>query len=219
MTLVETPSDRATADLVGQGPEAQRPGRKRDHTRDPEILQAALEVLAEAGYERMTVEMVAARARAGKATLYRRWPSKGELIIDAVACLRHEELAADRLPDTGSLRGDLVAMIRPQTIGAGQKKMRVMAGVASMLALSPELAEAARAAIAAPAIAMQRIFLQRAIDRGEIAPDLPVDTLAVVVHAMTTYRALMLGLPVDREFLLGVIDEVLLPAVGLARVS
>ena len=61
-----------------------RPGRKRDHSRDPEILQCTIDVLAETGFEGMTIEMVAARAKAGKATLYRRWASKGELVVDAV---------------------------------------------------------------------------------------------------------------------------------------
>ena len=86
-------------------------GRKRDHTRDPEILAAALEILAETGFDGMTIDMVATRAKAGKATLYRRWPSKNELVIDAVACMKQADLDQSRLPDTGTLRGDLVAMM------------------------------------------------------------------------------------------------------------
>ena len=65
-----------------------RLGRKRDHTRDPEILDVALDVLAETGYDGMTIDMVATRAKAGKATLYRRWPSKADLVLDAVACMK-----------------------------------------------------------------------------------------------------------------------------------
>src|SRR3954470_17199318 len=86
-------------------------GRKRDHTRDPEILEAALDVLAETGYDGMTIDMVAARAKAGKATVYRRWSSKAELVIDAVACMKRGDLDEANLPDTGTLRGDLVALI------------------------------------------------------------------------------------------------------------
>jgi hypothetical protein len=115
-------------------------GRKRDHTRDPEILAAALEVLAETGFDGMTIDMVATRAKAGKATLYRRWPSKNELVIDAVACMKQGDLDRAKLPDTGTLRGDLVAMIKPRSIEDGEKKMQIMAGLMSMLSTAPELA-------------------------------------------------------------------------------
>ncbi|HEV7622960.1 MAG TPA: helix-turn-helix domain-containing protein, partial [Amnibacterium sp.] len=77
---------------------AVKTGRKRDHTRDPEILTAAIDVLAEVGYERMTVDMVAARAKAGKATLYRRWPSKADLVIDAVARMTKGDIDYADLP-------------------------------------------------------------------------------------------------------------------------
>src|SRR3990170_4095168 len=120
-------------DLVDAAPEpreddAPRLGRKRDHTRDAYILEAALEVLAETGYDGMTIDMVAARARAGKATLYRRWPSKAELVIDAVACLKKDDYHPANLPDTGTLRGDLVAMIKPHTIEDGERKLQIVAG-------------------------------------------------------------------------------------------
>src|ERR1700726_2599355 len=88
-----------------EGTPARRPlGRRRDESRDPEILRAALDVLAETGYERMTMDAVAARARTGKATIYRRWASKAQLVVDAVASTGHTGIAAADLPDTGSLR-------------------------------------------------------------------------------------------------------------------
>jgi AcrR family transcriptional regulator len=176
-----------------------RLGRKRDHSRDPEILDAAIDVLAEVGFDGMTVDMVAARAKAGKATLYRRWTSKSELVIEAVSCMKNRGPDPAALPDTGTLRGDLVATIKPHSIEDGEKKTRVMAGIVSLLAKEPELAR------------------QRAIERGEIAPVGDVDTLALIMPAMVAYRVLMLRQPVDREFLISLIDGVLLPAVGLGR--
>src|ERR1700712_1282335 len=98
--------------LASEPSEPSKLGRKRDHSRDAEILQAALDVLAETGYDGMTIDMVAARAQAGKATLYRRWPSKAELVLDAVACMKQSDLHPDELPDTGTLRGDLLSMIK-----------------------------------------------------------------------------------------------------------
>lgn len=194
-------------------------GRKRDHTRDPEILEAALAVLAETGYDGMTIDMVAARAKAGKATLYRRWPSKAELVLDAVACLKKVDTDPARLPDTGSLRGDLVAMVKPHSIEDGERKLQIMAGLMSMLNSSPELVDMATAAIVDPRVAVNRIFLRRAMERGEIPADCDVETLALVTPSMAAFRVLVLKKPVDRDFLLSLIDGVLLPAVGLGAAS
>jgi AcrR family transcriptional regulator len=196
---------------------ATRLGRKRDHTRDPEILDAALQVLAEVGYDRMTMDMVAARAKAGKATVYRRWPSKADLVVEAVACMKKVDADPAALPDTGTLRGDLVAMMKPHTLVDAEKKLRVMAGLVSMLAQNPEFADAVNAAIVEPRASVNRLFLQRAVDRGEIPADVDIERLALVAPSMAAYRVLVLRKPVDREFLLWVIDGILLPAVGIRK--
>ncbi|GAB2462337.1 AcrR family transcriptional regulator [Conyzicola lurida] len=193
--------------------EPKKLGRKRDHTRDPEILDAALEVLAETGYDGMTIDMVAAKAKAGKATLYRRWASKGELVIEAVACMK--QVDPEDVPDTGTLRGDLVAMIKPPAIHDAERKVRVMAGLTSMISRDPELADAAYAAIVEPRAAVNRRLLRRAIDRGEIPAGTDIETVSLISQSMATYRAVMLRKPVDREFLLSVIDGVLMPLLGL----
>lgn len=209
-----------SGDATGQSPKfGQSPklGRKRDHTRDPEILDAALEVLAETGYDGMTIDMVAARAKAGKATLYRRWASKAELVIDAVACMKKGDLVHSELPDTGTLRGDLVAMIKPHSIEDGEKKLQIMAGLMSMLSREPELAEAANAAIVEPRAAVNRVLMHRAIERGEISADCDIDTLSLISPSMAAYRVLILRKPVDRAFLISLIDGVIMPAVGLGQ--
>ncbi len=188
-------------------------GRKRDASRDTDIMNAALDVLAETGYDGMTVDMVAARAKAGKATLYRRWPSKPDLVLDAVACMKAVPL--DTLPDTGTLRGDLIAMIKAPSIQDAERKLKIMAGIVSMISRNPELAEAARAALVEPRAAANRIIFRRAIDRGEISADTDIETLCMVGPALATYRTLMLQLPVDRDFLVRNIDAVILPAAGV----
>ncbi len=194
-----------------------RLGRKRDHTRDPQILDAALEILAETGYDGMTIDMVAARARAGKATLYRRWPSKAELVLDAVACMKRGDVDLAQLPDTGTLRGDLVAMIKPHSIESGEKKLQIMAGLMSMLSRSPELVDAAKQAIIDPRVGVNRVLMRRAVERGEIPPDSDIETLSLISPSMAAYRVLILRKPVDREFLISLIDGVLMPAVGLGH--
>lgn len=200
---------------VDQAEAKPRLGRKRDHTRDPEIMDAALDVLSESGYDGMTIDMVAARAKAGKATVYRRWSSKAELVLDAVACMKQGEIDLDDLPDTGTLRGDLVAMVRPPSIRDGERKLKVMAGIVSMIARSPELAAAAQEALVEPRASVNRIFFQRAIDRGEIPADVDVEKLCLIGPALVSYSVLMLGRPVDRDLLVENIDKVILPAAGI----
>jgi AcrR family transcriptional regulator len=210
--------ERSTSAAPTNAVPANRVGRPLDVTRDADILDAALDVLAEEGFDGMTIDMVAARAKAGKATLYRRWPSKTELVIDAVACMKNSDINYDNLPDTGTLRGDLIAMIKPPSIRDAEKKLRVMAGLISLLARNPELAEVARVAVIAPRAELNRVFLQRAIDRGEIRADIDIATIANISPSMVTYRTMMLAKPVDREFLISIIDKVILPAVGLGAV-
>lgn len=196
------------------GPEAtRRVGRRRDHARDGDILDAALEVLAESGYDRMTMDMVAARARAGKATVYRRWQSKAQLVVDAVGRLKRDQVDLDNLPDTGSLRGDLLALFRPISAGEGERRLQVMAGLASLLSQHPDLAEAGNAAIVEPWAAAHRALIARAVGRGEVAATADIAALSQVIPAMAAYRALVQRKPFDREFLVAMIDGVLLPAL------
>jgi AcrR family transcriptional regulator len=194
---------------------APKVGRPMDASRDADILDAALDVLAEEGYDGMTIDMVAARAKAGKATLYRRWPSKTELVLDAVACMKNSTIDYANLPDTGTLRGDLIAMIKPMSINDNQKKLKVMAGLVSLLARNPELADIANQVIMAPRIELNMYFLRRAIERGEIAADTDVRMIAMISPSMVSYRTLVMQSPVDREFLVRLIDSVVLPAVGI----
>lgn len=214
-----TPLDLIDADAVDTGDDSTRPGRKRDHTRDAEILDAALEVLAESGYDGMTIDMVAARARAGKATVYRRWASKAELVLDAVACMKRTDLEERGLPDTGTLRGDLIALIKPPSIEDGEKKLQIMAGIVSLLSRSPELADVAQEALVAPRLAVNRALMRRAMDRGEVPADRDIETIASVSSAMVAYRTLMQRKPITREYLISVIDGVILPALGVAPSS
>jgi hypothetical protein len=119
------------------------------------------------------------------------------------------------LPDTGTLRGDLIAMIKPPSIRDAEKKLKIMAGLISLLARNPELAEVAHDTVIAPRAEVNRVFLQRAIDRGEISANIDIAMVANISASMVTYRTMMLRQPVDRDFLVKVIDEVILPAVGL----
>jgi AcrR family transcriptional regulator len=215
MTQLDLVQETAAQVPAADDDDQHRLGRKRDHTRDPEILDAALAVLSESGYDAMTMDMVATRAKAGKATLYRRWPSKAELVIEAVACMKQGMSSLEHAPDTGTLRGDLIALIRPHSMEDAERKMQVMGGLVSMLSRDPQLADAVNEAITEPRARLNRMLMQRAVDRGEISADADLDTIAHIGPSMTAYRTLVQRKPVDRAFLIGLIDGVVLPALGL----
>jgi AcrR family transcriptional regulator len=193
-------------------PTPARSGRKPDRSKDAALLDAAVQVVAEVGYDGMTMDLVAARAGTTKSALYRRWSSKGELTLDAVVRLQQPEVDLAELPDTGTLRGDLIALTERYSSEEGQQKLRMMAGLSSLLEREPALVDAAHAAITEPWVDVCRLLIQRAVDRGEAATD-DVETVARVVPSMTSDRILVRRMPVDREFFVELIDAVVVPAV------
>jgi len=151
--------------------------------------------------------------------VYRRWSSKAELVLEAVACMKGNDADLLSPPDTGTLRGDLVAMVKTPSIREGERKLKVMAAIVSMIARDPDLAAAAQAALVEPRASANRIIFQRAVDRGEIPPDSDLDTLCLIGPSMVAYRVLMLQQPVNREFSISVIDRIVLPAAGVRTAS
>lgn len=212
----DTSTDTDTSPAANTEEQTTRLGRKRDHSRDPEILLAAIDVLAEEGYDGMTIDMVATRARAGKATLYRRWSSKAELVLDAIGCMKSADLSPDKLPDTGTLRGDLVGMIKPHGAEDSERRLRVMAGVLALLSREPGLTDAASEVLMAPRIAAIRLLLERALARGEVRPDADLDALSRLLPALAAFRGLVERKPIDRDYQVLVIDGILLPAAGVS---
>ncbi|XXT25582.1 TetR/AcrR family transcriptional regulator [Sorangium sp. So ce429] len=190
-----------------------QPGRKRDHSRDAEILDATLEVLAEVGAAGLTMDLVAARAGAGKATIYRRWTSKAQLVIDAVAHMKRQQVDLEHLPDTGTLRGDLLGLFKPQSIEEGERKLKIMTGLASLLSQEQALAEAANSAVVQPWAEAHFALMQRAVARGEISASADIRTLSQVIPSMAAYRTLVQRKPIDLAFLVSMVDGVIVPAL------
>lgn len=191
-----------------------RGGRRLDESRDGVILDAALDVLVETGFDGMTVDAVAARARAGKATMYRRWPSKVDLVLDAVARMESGDVDLDHLPDTGTFRGDVTGLMRPGTLEDGGRRLRVLASLAAMTAREPRLGAAATEVGFGTWGRANRVLIERALDRGEFARDhVDVEALSQLIPQLCAARACVLHQPITREFLLSVLDGVLIPAL------
>lgn len=177
--------------------------------RELEILDATLEVLADVGYDLLTMDAVAARAKASKATLYRRWRGKPELVVAAVT--QHHTPTATA-PDTGTLRGDLLAAYCGSGGISDPRAQAVLAAVVTAMGRDPEFAEIYRREFIAPKIAASRGIYERARERGEVHPDADLTILGPSLAGIVLHRAFLLGDPVTPELVGRVLDEVILPA-------
>ncbi|MFI1284464.1 MULTISPECIES: TetR/AcrR family transcriptional regulator [unclassified Streptomyces] len=181
--------------------------------RQAELHEAVLDLLRDVGYEALTMDAVAARTKSSKATLYRQWGSKPELVAKALRCTQPVSL---REIDTGSLRGDFARMVELSDDAQMAKDTALLRGLAHAVHESPELHKALRDLLVDPEITGLQVMLQRAVDRGEITPGCPA--LDFVPHMLIgAFIALPLieDRSVDRAFLGDFIDAVVFPALGV----
>jgi len=176
--------------------------------REREILDATLEVLGEVGYDLLTMDAVATRAKASKATLYRRWNGKPELVVAAVM----SQHSGAVVHDTGSLRGDLLAAYCGTGGLSDPVAQSVLAAVVTAMARDPEFAEVYRRDFIGPKIAVSRTVFERARERGEVHPDTDLTILGPALAGIVLHRTFLLGEAVTPELVGRVLDEVVLPA-------
>jgi AcrR family transcriptional regulator len=184
-------------------------GRPRvEGDREAEILEATLQVLADVGYDRLTMDAVATRAKASKATLYRRWTNKVSLVIDA---LRHSK-GPHEVPDTGTLRGDLEAVFCGMGGLVDPATVATFAAVVTALARDPAFAEAFRRDVLGPKIAASRLIWQRAAERGELKDGLDLDLFEPALAGIVLHRVFVMGEVPDPDLISRVIDQILVPS-------
>lgn len=203
-----TPSDSKDPGS-GQADASPRIGRPRDEGRHQAILDAALEVVAEVGYDRMSMDAVAARARASKATIYRRWPGKAELVLEAVGCGVDKD-PSTAVPDQGSLRADLLSLVRLIQSGMEGTSGDLLFGLAMAARNDPELGRVLHDQIFNAKQSVAAILIERAKARGEVAADVDARVLDEVGPGVLMLRQLM-GQPIDEEFIVHLTDNILLP--------
>ena len=188
------------------------PRPRVEGAREDEILDATLRLLVEVGYDRLTMDAVAKASRASKATLYRRWASKPSLVVDAMQRAKQAPTVEEH--DTGSLRGDLVSTFCGAHGMARNDATGVLGSVITALASDPEFAALFQEKFIAPKIAVSQGIYARAIERGEIRPDIDIDIIAPALAGILLHRAFVMGLVPDDDTVQRVIDQVILPAVG-----
>jgi len=157
-------------------PERQRPGRPRDPEVDKAILAAAMDLLAEVGYARLTMDQVAAQARVGKASVYLRWPNKVALVAEAI---QHRTGVTPEIPDTGKLRGDMSLFLRTLLRRKAAAEPAV-AAVSGEIASNPEIRKAWRHGLTGAVRACVRVIVERAIKRGELPAGSDVELLSTL---------------------------------------
>ncbi len=156
--------------------EPQRSGRPRDPELDRAILAAAMDLLAEVGYARLTMDQIAARARVGKASVYLRWPNKVALVADAI---QHRTAVTPDIPDTGELRGDMLVFLRALLRRKSAAEPAV-AAVSGEIASNPELRRAWRQGLTGALWASVRVIVERAVARGELRAGSDVEMLSTL---------------------------------------
>jgi AcrR family transcriptional regulator len=176
-------------------------------------IAATLAELAEGGYSALSLEKVARRAGIHKSTLYRRWGTREELVLEAMLERAGEHIS---VPDTGSLRQDLLELARTAAANAASPEVAAMArAVAAESPHDSRLAEA-NSRFWAERLALDGSIVERAIERGEVAADTDPGRVIEAVVGPIHLRLLLTGEPVDRPFLEGIVD-VVVDGIALRR--
>ena len=184
-----------------------RRGRPRDARADEAIIQATLELIAERGIHEFRTEDVATRAGVGKGAIYRRYPSKDELVTAAIGALVDEQIV---VPDTGSTRDDLLALMR-EAVELYRRSVpgRLMPNLVSAMAQRPDLARALRDGFLAKRRDSLTQVLRRGIRRGDLRDDLDLELALDVLGGPLFYRLLITGGPIDGRLAEGVAELML----------
>ncbi|MFF6781533.1 TetR/AcrR family transcriptional regulator C-terminal ligand-binding domain-containing protein [Streptomyces sp. NPDC012510] len=183
--------------------------------REAELYAAVLDLLREVGYDALTMDAVAARTRSSKATLYRQWGGKAELVAKAMRSNKPHTDMADI--DTGSLRSDLHTLVMSTDDCTMEQNNALMRGLSMAVHGNPDLLKAFRELIIEPETVEIRRVVQRAVDRGEVRPDNPA--IEYVLHMFVgafVARGMIDDRPPTQDFLRSYLDAVVLPALGVS---
>jgi AcrR family transcriptional regulator len=192
-----------------QQPDHRSGPRRRGDELQAAIFEAALAELAEVGYGRLTMDQVARRAHTGKTSLYRRWPTRADLVAEAVRA--QGELGPFAVPDSGDLRADLLALLRRLATGLGGQFGDVLRGLTGELDnLSPDFRVMREWAIGLRENYLVE-FLQRAADRGQVRSDAVNPRIATLGPALVVNHFLLQGAPIPDEVVVEIVDQVVLP--------
>jgi AcrR family transcriptional regulator len=203
-----TSSDSATGSDAGADTYRNKPRRRGDELNDA-IYEATLAELTEVGYADLTMERVAARAKASKGSLYRRWPSRTELVVDAI----RSQQPSHSVPDTGDLRADLLALMHKVATYLEGPRGEAVRGLAVEVTRNPELLRTLRAEVMDSAVPPMLEVLRHGAVRGTVRPGALTPLVAQVGPSLIRQHFMAYGAPVAPKFIEDVVDQVVLPLV------
>jgi AcrR family transcriptional regulator len=195
------------------GADHRRRPRRRGEELYAAIFEATLAELAEVGYSRLAMERIAARAGASKMSLYKRWPSRRELVI---AALRHQDREPEPAPDTGNLRDDVLTFLRRAAALLDGVLGEAVRGLMAETLMDPGRTASARADAFSARDRLMRDILDRAAARGEIRPAAVTAQLIGLAPALVDHYFLIHGAPIPDDLLTGIVDNILLPLLTAA---
>ncbi|MEA5360838.1 TetR/AcrR family transcriptional regulator [Amycolatopsis sp., V23-08] len=197
-----------------QPPAAGEPSPRRGKAREDAILAAAVELIGEVGYDRISMDAIAARAKASKMTIYRKWPGKAELVAEALR--RRAEGETLHIADTGTLRGDLIAAVEGIARALTGERGPSLLGLLGAVREDPALRDLVRTQIDGTSNAVATAIAHRATTRGEpLTAANPSMVLGLAV-AQLVLSTLLNGTPPDTEARHRLVDEVVLPLLTFA---
>jgi AcrR family transcriptional regulator len=188
--------------------------RRRGATLEDAIQDAVFAELAEVGYAAFTIESIAARAQTGKASIYRRWPTKHDLVLDAFfARFGATDEMAELANPTVSTRDLLVAFGR-QICEVSRAATEVVRAVACEVTRDAELADAVENRVYCPKRAALVQVLQRGVGRGDVRPEAACELFAEILPAVLMHRMVLLNRPVSEADVVEVVDRIVMPLVA-----
>lgn len=187
-------------------PVKQGRGRPRSEETDNKILRAAYEMLIEVGFMDLTIEGVAARARVGKPTIYRRWSSKAQLAMDAFLSKVNPEVA---FPDTGSVKEDFREQMYKIVKLMNSSRGEILATVIGCGQMDNELIEAFRENWLLPRRDDAKRIFQRGVEQGELRNDVDAEVAIDALYSPLFYRLLLKHLPLSGDFVDRLVDVVI----------
>jgi AcrR family transcriptional regulator len=179
--------------------------------REQAIYAATLDLVAEVGYDNLRLDAVAARARTSKATLYRRWTGKADLVASAVGCSPLTDLPQIR--DLGSLRADLIDMLEQICALMSGRAGCLVTALLHAMQTDPELARETHANVVEDKRQLWQTIVDQAVARGELPEGTDASPLEEVAPAVAFMRMFVHGLPMDDAFHAHLADDSLIPLV------
>jgi AcrR family transcriptional regulator len=204
---------------VHADPTAEQPARPAnsvhrrglDSSRDAVIMEAALGLVGELGYDNVSMDAIAARAHVSKATIYRRWDSKAAVVAHSMRCRVSEDLP--ELPDTGDLRQDLLISLSGLIERVCDEDLALMTGLLTTMRKDPELSRLIREQMVIEKCSAAQSFILREVARGQLPSTIDPRVLDEISSSLIFSRLIITGEPVDELFVIHLVDDILMPVL------